>query len=50
MTQSKLELPGVLVGVLEFLEGGALLVALVSKACAAHVRSNTGPGLKNSKL
>ena len=50
MSHSALEQPEVLVGVLGFLEGGALAVALVSKACAAHVRSKAGPGLENSML
>ena len=50
MSNSAFELPEVLVGVLDFLEGAALVVALVSKACAAHVRSNAGPGLEHSRL
>ena len=50
MSSSPFELPEVLVGVLGFVEGGALAVALVSKACAAHVRSKAGPGLERSKL
>ena len=50
MSHSLFESPEVLVGVLEFLEGGALVVALVSKSCAAHVRSKAGPGLKRSML